>query len=926
MALPAYAESIDQLLRRVGANAERGLSTAQADAIRLEIGPNHLPEPPKKSSLRRLLKQFANPLVLTLLGAAAVSMGVALASVQSGNPLQKYGDAVAILLIVALNAGLGFFQERRAETALEALKKMAVPSARVRRDGGVIIVSAEDIVPGDVLEIEAGDAIAADARLLTTVDLALEEAALTGESVASTKDALLTCAENAPLPDRVNMVFLGTIVVRGRGSAVVTATGPKTELGRIGHMIASAAVEPTPLEKLLESFGKRVLYVCLAIAGVLFAWGIVRPHVLPGSEPHPWHLLLLEAVSLAVAAIPEGLPAIATITLALGTQRMARHGAIVRRLASVETLGAATVVCSDKTGTLTQNLMMVREVWSGGCSYTVTGKGYDPHGEIRAGGASPVSLDRGELPAPLHALLETAALCNHAVIERDASGASKVIGDPTEGALLALASRGGIANELLRKSKRVIREIPFDSDRKRMTVVVEDNGREVAHVKGSVDVALPRCTRYAGEGGTREMTPEDRRQILAEADRMSSGALRVLALCECQQPGCDPETELTFLGLVGMMDPPRPGVVEAIETCHKAQICVVMITGDHRLTAIAVAEEIGLWKPGDEAITGSALDALSDEELLRRLPNITVFARSTPEQKLRIVKAFKSLGHIVAMTGDGVNDAPALKEAHIGIAMGRGGTDVARQAADIVLADDNFTTIVAAVREGRAIYRNIQKFIFFLLSSNAGLCGAVFLTALIGDWPPLTPLMILWINLVTNGLPALALGVDPPSPDLMQNPPHTVGAGLLQRREYWAILYVGLLMAATSALFHIHAAEPSDLMLRARALMFSYLAISSLIHAFNCLSHGSIFRQPRLLIRPLSLAVLLSAMIHFTAIVIAPLRPVFRTYDPTFLEWSKLALLSLAIVPGMELWKALAARRLPPPICAAPHRAPPRPR
>jgi Ca2+-transporting ATPase len=835
-----------------------------------------------------------------------------MASAQSGSPLQKYGDAVAILLIVALNAGLGFFQERRAETALDALKKMAVPSARVRRNGCVIVVSAEEVVPGDVLEIEAGDAIAADARLLATVDLAVEEAALSGESVATTKNERLTCAENASLPDRVNMVFLGTMAVRGRGSAVVTATGPRTELGRMGRMIASARVESTPLEKLLESFGKRVLYLCLAIAAGLFAWGIVRPHVLPGATPQPWHLLLLEAVSLAVAAIPEGLPAITAITLALGTQRMARHGAIVRRLASVETLGAATVICSDKTGTLTQNLMMVRELWVGDGSYKITGEGYDPHGEIRPSYTEPLTIDKGAFASPLRALLETAALCNHAVIARDESGAWKVIGDPTEGALLTLAFRGEITAESLRKSKRVIREIPFDSGRKRMTVVVaDDTGQEVAHVKGSVDVLLARCTRYAGSSGTRDMTDEDRKRILSEADRMGSAALRVLALCERRQPDGDPETELTFLGLAGMMDPPRPGIMDAIRTCQQAQIRVVMITGDHCLTAIAVAKEIGIWKPGDEAITGPELDALSDDELVRRLPKICVFARSAPEQKLRIVKAFKSLGHIVAMTGDGVNDAPALKEAHIGIAMGRGGTEVARQAADIVLADDNFATIVAAVREGRSIYRNIQKFIFFLLSSNAGLCGAVFLTALIGDWPPLTPLMLLWINLVTNGLPALALGVDTPSPDLMQNPPHRVGAGLLRPRDYWAIVYVGIVMAASSAVFHIHAAEPSDLMLRARALMFSYLAISSLIHAFNCISDKSLFRQPRLFIRPLSVAALLSATIHFVAIVIAPARPIFRTYELTSSEWWKLVLLSFAIVPGVELWKILAARFIP---------------
>jgi Ca2+-transporting ATPase len=896
-------ESLAQLCARLHSHPERGLDPDAVEAIRREVGPNRLPAPPRRSLARRLLGQFASPLVLTLLVAAVISVVVGALTATTGGVLQRYGDAIAILLIVALNAGLGLFQERRAESALAALEKMTVPSARVRRGGQVMVVSAADVVPGDLLELEAGDAVASDARLVSALNLAVEEAALTGESMATEKDASAASAAEAPLADRLDMVYLGTTVVRGKARALITATGARTELGRIGRLIAEATSEPTPLERTLDAFGKRVLVGCVAISAVLFGWGLLRPHLMPGSEARPWHVLLLAAVSLAVAAIPEGLPAITTITLALGTQRMARHGAIVRRLASVETLGAATVICSDKTGTLTQNLMMVREVWAAGRAYTVSGEGYDPRGEIRADG---VALGLDALPAPLGALLETAALCNDATVTRDAAGHFGIIGDPTEGALLTLAARGGKDRAALPSAQHIVREIPFDSDRKRMTVVALDGqGREVAHVKGSVDVLLPRSTSCAAEGGTRPMTEADRRQIVAEAERMGRSALRVLALCKRVGPSGDAETALTFLGLVGLMDPPRPGVVAALATCRDAGIRVVMITGDHRLTAVAVAEEIQLWEPGDEALTGPELAALSDPELARRLPRVRVFARTTPEQKLRIVKALKSLGHIVAMTGDGVNDAPALKEAHIGIAMGRSGTEVARQAADIVLADDDFGTIVAAVREGRAIYRNIQKFTFFLLSSNAGLCGAVILAAMMSDWPPLTPLMILWINLVTNGLPALALGIDRSAPEVMAAPPQRVSGRLFSGWDYAGMLYVGVVMAALSAVFRLHGSVPRELLLHDRALAFSYLALAPLIHAYSCTSAGSLARVPRLFLRPITIAVAISAAVQVVAIVVPPLRPVFHTYALSASEVAKLVLLSLSIVPAVELWKLL---------------------
>ncbi|HVY47843.1 MAG TPA: HAD-IC family P-type ATPase, partial [Minicystis sp.] len=701
---------------------------------------------------------------LTLLAAAAIAVLVGVTAGRDQGVLERFGDAIAILLIVVINACLGFYQERRAEAALEALQRMSAPHARVRRGGKLVVVPAEEIVPGDLLELEAGDAIAADARLVQTIDLATEEAALTGESAPAVKDAAAACAKDAPLADRATMVFTGTTVVRGKGRAVVTSTGPRTELGKIGEMIASIGDQKTPLEERLEHFGARILKLCILLSVILLGWGFVRNALLASGDAgiRPWHLLLLEAVSLAVAAIPEGLPAITTITLALGMQRMAKRGAIVRKLPAVETLGAATVIASDKTGTLTQNEMTVRAVWAGGLHYRVTGEGYEPVGQFLDERGDEI----GELPKSLHYTLATAAMCNNAELEPDPETKRwRIVGDPTEAALLTLAAKRSIGRKDSPSSHRVA-ELPFDSDRRRMTVITRDaHGREVVHVKGSVDVLLARCAKISHDAGVRGITEEDRASILAEAERMSTEALRVLALCRRVKRGHDTtlsddpssqegslaeqvERELTFLGLVGMMDPPRQGVREAVALCHRAGIRPVMITGDHRLTATAIAREIGLWEEGDETITGSDLAAMTDDELAARIEHLRVFARTTAEQKLRIVRAFKARGHVVAMTGDGVNDAPALREAHIGVAMGRGGTDVARQAADIVLADDNFATIVEAVREGRAIYRNIQKFIFFLLSSNMGLLVAVFVVSFFGRWPPLTPLMILWINLV----------------------------------------------------------------------------------------------------------------------------------------------------------------------------------
>lgn len=925
---PLHAEGCDTILDRVGADAARGLSSVEATERLAKEGPNELPPPPRPSSIAQLLSQFTNPIVLTLLGAAAIAI-VDGASRSFEPLLVRFGDAIAILIIVTLNAILGFFQERRAEAALEALQRMQTPSARVRRDDRVATIRATQLVVGDILELEAGDAVPADARLLQTLDLAAEESALTGESAPVGKDALAIIADDAPLGDRATMLFLGTSLVRGKGRAVVVATGKATELGRLSELISGTGERKTPLEQRLDRFGKRVLWACLALSALLFARGLLQ-------HERTWHELLLEAVSLAVAAIPEGLPAITTITLALGMQRMAKRGAIIRKLAAVETLGSATVICTDKTGTLTQNQMTVREVYAGATTYRVTGVGYDPRGEIfEAGGQRVASPPR---PSPLRHLLASAALCNNARLEQTNDGAWRTIGDPTEGALLTLSAKGGLPREPLAETVRVVHEVPFDSDRKRMTIVTLDaEGREIVHTKGSCDVLLPLCAFVEAASGPVPLEKEAREEIIREAERMSGASLRVLAIARrdlsadgstlrmgsfsppmsigaygaAKKPTGDLEQRLTFLGLVGMMDPPREGVKAAIRDCAEAQVRAVMITGDHKLTAIAIARELGLWDEGSIALTGTELDAMSDRDLDMRLESVRVFARVTAAQKLRIVRAFKKKDHVVAMTGDGVNDAPALREADIGVAMGKDGTDVAREAADMVIADDNFASIVEAVREGRAIYRNIQKFIFFLLSSNAGLLVAVFASSFIRGLKPLTPLMILWINLVTNGLPALALGIDPPDPTQMLEPPRKPSAGLLGGREYLGIAAVGIWMGVAALACYLwpwaleRGEADGD---TARAVAFSLLALSPLFHAANCRSRAaSIVTLRPLVSRPLVLAVGLSAAIHMLVFV-PSLQPVFRTSWLTLGQWAALLLLALSIVPAVELIKLLQRR------------------
>ncbi len=893
----AHATPRDALVQALSTDLAGGLSTETAAELRAVHGENRLPDAKPTSWLTRLIRQFASPLVLTLLGAAAIAVVVGLRA-RDVSTWSRFGDALAIAIIVVINAVLGLVQEGRAESALRALRSLEVPRARVLRDGKLSEVSSVELVPGDVVELEAGDAVPADVRLVTAIELAVDESTLTGESVPVAKDARATLAIDVPVAERTTMLFLGTTITRGRAKGVVASTASSTELGRIGRMLAEPATQQSPLERRLARFGRNVLWACLAVSAALFAIGVIRGE-------RGWASLLLEAVSFAVAAIPEGLPAITTITLALGMQRMARRGAIVRKLPAVEALGTATVICTDKTGTLTQNAMTVRTIWTDSARYVVDGEGYAPSGAVR----DSRGVECSPIPLGIIDLALSGALCSHATIVEDGP-TLRVIGDPTEGALVTLAAKIGYPAAVLSRRFVAVREVPFDSDRRMMTVVTRSSRGEVAHVKGSTESVVARCTRIATAAGTRPMGAPDSQRILQQADSMAATGLRVLAVARNDAPGADAEQDLTFLGMVGVNDPPRPSARRAIERCRQAGIRVVMITGDHALTARAIADELGLSSQGDRVVSGPELAAMSDAELAAVAPEVTIFARTTAEQKLRIVRAYQARGEVVAMTGDGVNDAPALRTADIGVAMGRSGTDVAKQAADLVITDDDFATIVDAVQEGRGIYRNIRKFIYFLLSANAGLSVAVFTIALAPGWAQLTPLMILWINLVTNGLPALALGIDPAEESLMTTPPRAPQEGLLRPREVVRIAVVGTVMGGLAVCMYVTSLCAADVREAPRTLAFTALALAPLVHAFSCRAGDRTILEHRPRVSAALLAaVAVSASVQLIAVLIPPLRPFFRTEAIHAMGWWMVGVCTLLVLPVHELTKLLQRGR-----------------
>ncbi len=824
------------VLAHLQTDASSGLSDHQVQELRNQYGENKLREKKKKTNLQRFADQFKDVMILILLAAAAISFAIA---VIEGEP-KEFFEPLLILLIVVLNAVMGVMQESKAEKALDALKNLSAPHARVTRNSEEKIMEASELVPGDIIHLEAGDFVPADARLLRSVSLKSEESALTGESVPSEKDADVTVEENAPIGDRSNMVFSGCSITYGTAAAVVTATGMNTEMGKIAHLLENEADSQTPLQSKLAQLGKYLGIVALVACAIIFVIGILNG--IPALD------IFMTAVSLAVAAIPEGLPAIVTIVLSIGVQRMVKKNAIIRRLPAVETLGSASVICSDKTGTLTQNRMTLVKAWR---------NGEDTPEEISS-----------DNTAPIRQMLQYAALCcDGSVIVRE--DGEQHIGDPTETAILVAAHKNGMPKDALNNASPRLAELPFDSDRKLMTTVNNINGKPIVIVKGAFDVMAACC--IAG----------DLDKAAQINERMSENALRVLAVAykEIDQVPANPtseelESDLTFLGLLGMIDPPRAEAKEAVKICRRAGIKPVMITGDHVVTASAIAKELRIFSEGDKAITGTQLDVMNDSEFDQQIEHISVYARVSPENKIRIVKAWQRKGHVVSMTGDGVNDAPALKAADIGCAMGITGTDVAKGAADMTLTDDNFATIVDAIKEGRGIYANIKKVVGFLLGTNIGEIVLVFIAMLLWHKTPLLSMQLLWINLVTDSLPAIALGMEPVESDVMDAKPKPKEEGLFANGYGLRIILQGFLFGILSLIAFKLGETATGYVKGGQTLTFMVLALSQVLQAFNLRSdhsllHTGIFTNPKLNWAALA-SILLMILVLFT-----PLRTVF---------------------------------------------------
>ena len=794
--------SAARTLQALESDGHQGLSEDQARARQARFGKNRLQEKAPKTALRRFLEQFKDAMILILLAAAAVSFTVALIEGDSG----EFFEPVLILLIVVLNAVLGVMQESKAEKALEALKGLSAPHARVIREGKEQVIDAAELVPGDIIRLEAGDFVPADARLLQSVSLKSEESALTGESVPAEKDASANVGENAPLGDRITMVYAGCSITYGTATAVVTATGMETEMGRIADLLEGEGEGQTPLQEKLSRLGRLLGVLALGACGIIFVVGLMNG--IPALE------IFMTAVSLAVSAIPEGLPAIVTIVLSIGVQRMVKKNAIIRRLPAVETLGSASVICSDKTGTLTQKRMTLVKAWVEG---------------------EPEEISEENSPAVQKLLLHAALCCDASVVFQGQE--VRHIGDPTETAIILAAHKSGMPKDDINLRHPRKAELPFDSDRKLMTTVNEMDGELRVIVKGAFDVMAKRCVAGNVEEGRRVN------------DEMSAQALRVLAVgYKTIQRLPDHltsetlETDLTFLGLVGMIDPPRPEAKEAVEVCRKAGIRPVMITGDHVVTASAIAKELGILQSGDRAVTGAELDAMSDETLDREVEHISVYARVSPENKIRIVKAWQGRGQVVAMTGDGVNDAPALKAADIGCAMGITGTDVAKGAADMTLTDDHFTTIVDAVREGRGIYANIKKVVGFLLGTNIGEVVTVFTAMLLWHKTPLLSMQLLWINLVTDSLPAIALGMEAVEENIMLQPPKSKDEGLFAHGFGVRTVLQGLMFGVLSLLAFWTGEQATGQEAGGQTLAFMVLALSQVVQAYNMRSERSLLK------------------------------------------------------------------------------------
>jgi Ca2+-transporting ATPase len=923
-----------EALKNLGADLEKGLSSEDVTSRTEKYGPNQLQEAPKRTFLQMVLDQLKSFVIILLIVAAAIS-GI----------LGEWVDAIAILLIVILNAVMGVVQESRAEEALAALKKMASPEAHIIRDGKRASVPASELVPGDVVFLEAGNFIPADLRLAEAINLRVEEAALTGESLPIQKNAELVLKGEVPLGDMVNCAFMGTMVAYGRGIGVVTTTGMSTQLGQIATMLQEVESEETPLQRKLDDLGKTLGYFCLAVCALVFFTGVLRAGDITKLDAKHWVDQFMVAVSLAIAAVPEGLPAIVTISLALGMREMVNRHALIRRLSSVETLGSATVICTDKTGTLTQNEMTVTRLWVDGEFFEITGTGYATEGKFLVD-KKEVSLDKypGVKTALWVGMLNNDAHLELAETEDDKG--VRIIGDPTEASLLVAAAKAGATSADKEKFPRTA-EIPFDSERKRMVTLhdamhasEEDfspytlpgtGERFVAVVKGAPDIVLSLCKNVQAMDD-KHAHPLDKvlkAKILAANDNMTKDALRVLGLAyrtvdvsPDQENMTAVEEDLTFVGLIGMIDPPRPEVKPALLKARHAGIRTVMITGDYPNTARAIGESIGLIEPGHSVFTGAQITELSDEELRKAAKTTDVYARVSPEHKMRIVDALRANGQVVAMTGDGVNDAPAIKRADIGVAMGITGTDVAKQTADMVLTDDNYASIVAAVEQGRVIYSNIRKFVYFLISCNLAEILIIFIPTLLGLGSPLTAIQLLWLNLVSDGAPALALGTEKGDPDLMDQKPRPANEPIINKNMAIGVAiqtvidtcttlgaYVlGFVMVEGQTIDMIF--NPKLVFTMAHTMAFVTLCLSELIRAYAARSERySVFKIGFFSNKWMNLAVAASFLLVMVVVYVPFLNPIFNTQPLLLIEWVEV--IPLFVIPfiGAELIKKFVFSR-----------------
>lgn len=892
---------VEKSVNLLQSHRETGLTSKQI-AERLEkYGPNELEEAEGRTSWQILLDQFTNIMLIMLIAVAIISGILDLIDLRSGNVQGglPFKDTIAILAIVILNGILGYLQESGAEKALAALKKLSSPKVRTIRDGKPIEVEAKEIVPGDVMLVEAGMQMAADGRLIEAANLQVREAALTGEAQAVNKDANSQVEEDTPLGDRHNVVFQGTEVVNGRGKVLVTSTGMKTELGKIATMLQGVESEPTPLQRRMSQLGNTLVSGSLTLVALVIVGGMLRVG--------RWDLGVLQelvevSLSMAVAVVPEGLPAVVTVTLALGTRRMVRRNALIRKLPAVETLGSVTTICSDKTGTLTQNKMVVQRVNTANQAFTVLGEGYEPSGDFQLDG----NLIQTESYPALQMLMLSCVLCNDSILQYQ-NNEWVILGDPTEGALVVLAGKAGIPQEAMTKILPRLAEIPFSSERKRMSVAVDCTGLEtegkalpvqghpayLMYTKGSPELILERCTHYQQGESPQSLDPATRDKILSENDQMAAQGLRVLGFAyrpleskPAETLDVSIESDLVWLGLVGMLDAPRSEVRDAVAKCKKAGIRAVMITGDHQLTAKAIAKDLGISEEGDRLLTGQELQRLSQQELENHVDEVSVYARVSPEHKLRIVQALQNKGKFVAMTGDGVNDAPALKQADIGIAMGITGTDVSKEASDMVLLDDNFATIVAATEEGRVVYTNIRRFIKYILGSNIGEVLVIAAAPILGlGGVPLSPLQILWMNLVTDGLPALALAVEPAEPSVMERPPYDPRESIFSRGLGSYMVRFGVVFAAVTIVMMAIAYDyfPDTW----KTMVFTTLCIAQMGHALAIRSNTQLIIEMNLFSNPYILwAVIGTTFLQLLLIYVPPLQSFFGTQPLTMLELS----------------------------------------